>query len=94
MRISYMGPPCIDELHRNFKKRESINVKTNNFIESDGLPAPTWNTFCANEKVIKRFLESFNSIRQWREFKKNRKLAVVCPSYEGNVKWEISAIRG
>jgi hypothetical protein len=45
MRISDMGPSCIDELHRNFKKEVNqegpINVKTNNSTESDGQPAPT-----------------------------------------------------
>jgi len=45
MRISGMGPPCIDELHRDFKNEVTlerpINVKTNSSTEFDGLPVPT-----------------------------------------------------
>jgi hypothetical protein len=45
MRISGMEPPCIDELHRDFKKEVTqerpINVKTNSSTEFDGLPVPT-----------------------------------------------------
>jgi hypothetical protein len=54
MRISDMGPQCIDELHRDFTKQVNlerpINVKNNNSTELYGLLAPTRKNFVPMRK--------------------------------------------